>query len=225
MRARNAGRRSHTREKCLSAAAGLLFNKGRSSAPRQIGPQRQRSGTIQERVANESVHLIREFVDDPMRAVANTVDAAIRDIFLEPKDPMKKRTAHRRNPQWPLPVCAVTRRRFPVGASPTRQPLQPEATGTVIEAASRLNGASLSNHDSSPGPSKAMAFLAVGTSDSADDRKPTIGPWAPEPQTSQGVRRLYQCHRYRFQGRRTNVEGSDEVRRDPERRGHERFQP
>jgi len=25
--------------------------------------------------------------------------------------------------------CAVTRRRFPVGASPTRQPLQPEATG------------------------------------------------------------------------------------------------
>jgi hypothetical protein len=29
----------------------------------------------------------------------------------------------------PLCVCAVTRRRFPVGASPTRQPLQPEATG------------------------------------------------------------------------------------------------
>jgi hypothetical protein len=28
-----------------------------------------------------------------------------------------------------LRVCAVTRRRFPVGASPTRQPLQPEATG------------------------------------------------------------------------------------------------
>src|SRR4029077_2734333 len=31
-------------------------------------------------------------------------------------------------------VCAVTRRRFPVGASPTRQPLQPEATGAVMEA-------------------------------------------------------------------------------------------
>src|ERR1700676_568215 len=30
-------------------------------------------------------------------------------------------------------VCAVTRRRFPVGASPTRQPLQPEAIGAVIE--------------------------------------------------------------------------------------------
>ena len=32
-----------------------------------------------------------------------------------------------------LRVCAVTRRRFPVGASPTRQPLQPEAIGAVME--------------------------------------------------------------------------------------------
>jgi len=31
-------------------------------------------------------------------------------------------------------VCAVERRRFPVGASPTRQPLQPEATGAAMEA-------------------------------------------------------------------------------------------
>ena len=30
-------------------------------------------------------------------------------------------------------VCAVERRRFPVGVSPTRQPLQPEATGAVTE--------------------------------------------------------------------------------------------
>jgi hypothetical protein len=30
-------------------------------------------------------------------------------------------------------VCAVERRRFPVGVSPTRQPLQPEATGAVME--------------------------------------------------------------------------------------------
>src|ERR1700737_4222129 len=35
--------------------------------------------------------------------------------------------------EGPLRVCAVTRRRFPVGASPTRQPLQPEATGAVME--------------------------------------------------------------------------------------------
>ncbi|MET4804806.1 DUF5985 family protein, partial [Bradyrhizobium sp. LB11.1] len=30
-------------------------------------------------------------------------------------------------------VCAVTRRRFPVGASPIRQTLQPEAIGAVME--------------------------------------------------------------------------------------------
>src|SRR5437879_10940499 len=33
----------------------------------------------------------------------------------------------------PFRVCAVQRRRFPVGANPTRQPLQPEATGAVME--------------------------------------------------------------------------------------------
>src|SRR5258705_12435271 len=33
----------------------------------------------------------------------------------------------------PLRVCAVTRRRFPVGANPTRQPLQLEAIGAVME--------------------------------------------------------------------------------------------
>src|SRR6195256_5079438 len=33
----------------------------------------------------------------------------------------------------PLVACAVPRRRFPVGASPTRQPLQPEAIGAVME--------------------------------------------------------------------------------------------
>src|SRR5438093_3119180 len=35
--------------------------------------------------------------------------------------------------QLALSTCAVKRRRFPVGASPTRQPLQPEATGAVME--------------------------------------------------------------------------------------------
>jgi hypothetical protein len=33
----------------------------------------------------------------------------------------------------PLFGCAVRRRRFPVGASPTRRTLQPEATGAVME--------------------------------------------------------------------------------------------
>src|SRR5271170_2148819 len=36
-------------------------------------------------------------------------------------------------PACPQCPCAVERRRFPVGANPTRQPLQPEATGAVME--------------------------------------------------------------------------------------------
>ena len=38
----------------------------------------------------------------------------------------------------PLRVCAVTRRRFPVGARPTRRPLQPEATGAAKEVTNWL---------------------------------------------------------------------------------------
>src|SRR5450631_4348151 len=33
----------------------------------------------------------------------------------------------------PVLACAVERRRFPVGARPTRQPVQPEAIGAVME--------------------------------------------------------------------------------------------
>src|SRR6266446_3857589 len=33
----------------------------------------------------------------------------------------------------PLVACAVERRRFPVGANPTRRTLQPEATGAAME--------------------------------------------------------------------------------------------
>ena len=35
-------------------------------------------------------------------------------------------------------VCAVKRRRFPVGENPTRQVLQPEATGATVEVTKRL---------------------------------------------------------------------------------------
>jgi hypothetical protein len=47
-----------------------------------------------------------------------------------PTDGVLNAARHRRRPQR---VCAVERRRFPVGVSPTRQPLQPEATGAVME--------------------------------------------------------------------------------------------
>jgi hypothetical protein len=38
-----------------------------------------------------------------------------------------------RRQERPLFACAVRRRRFPVGESPTRRTLQPEATGAVME--------------------------------------------------------------------------------------------
>jgi hypothetical protein len=46
--------------------------------------------------------------------------------------------AEQRPPSMRSAVSAVRRRRFPVGASPTRQPLQPEATGAV-NSVSELN--------------------------------------------------------------------------------------
>src|SRR5947208_13981182 len=56
-----------------------------------------------------------------------------------------RRLWHSKGLLWPRPalilsveecpgwVCAVQRRRFPVGANPIRQPLQPEAIGAVME--------------------------------------------------------------------------------------------
>src|ERR1035441_3952176 len=46
-----------------------------------------------------------------------------------PPIPILRRSFH----ECLLLACAVKRRRFPVGASPTRQPLQPEAIGAVME--------------------------------------------------------------------------------------------
>jgi hypothetical protein len=45
-----------------------------------------------------------------------------------------------------LRVCAVKRRRFPVGARPTRQPLQPEATGAVMEVTKSLKPSGNRSH-------------------------------------------------------------------------------
>jgi hypothetical protein len=46
--------------------------------------------------------------------------------------------------QW---VCAVQRRRFPVGARPTRQVLQPEATGATVEGTKRLKPSGNACHE------------------------------------------------------------------------------
>src|ERR1700676_2161439 len=47
----------------------------------------------------------------------------------------------------PLRVCAVQSRRFLVGANPTRQMLQPEATGATVEVTKRLKPSGDACHD------------------------------------------------------------------------------
>ena len=50
-------------------------------------------------------------------------------------------------PHCPQRVCAVKRRRFPVGESPTRQVLQPEATGATVEVTKRLKPSGNACHE------------------------------------------------------------------------------
>jgi hypothetical protein len=54
--------------------------------------------------------------------------------------PLERKLAKAVPPRYlrPFPACAVTRRRFPVGASPTRQMLQPEAIGADREVTNWL---------------------------------------------------------------------------------------
>ena len=59
------------------------------------------------------------------------------DLLTAPSPIHTQRVDLTRSPshrEWPLFACPVRRRRFPVGASPTRRTLQPEATGAVMEA-------------------------------------------------------------------------------------------
>jgi hypothetical protein len=62
-----------------------------------------------------------------------------------------------------LRVCAVKRRRFPVGARPTRQPLQPEATGAVMEVTKWLK------------PSESVSRIGDSASVSGDMQNQTGG--------------------------------------------------
>jgi len=56
------------------------------------------------------------------------------------------RGSHDRGEAMTAVGCAVTRRRFSVGASPTRRPLQPEATGAGMEETKCLKPSD-SGHD------------------------------------------------------------------------------
>jgi hypothetical protein len=59
--------------------------------------------------------------------------AAIHAAVVSARDAAPDQADGRLGYECPVYVCAVRRRRFPVGASPTRRTLQPEATGAVME--------------------------------------------------------------------------------------------
>jgi hypothetical protein len=67
------------------------------------------------------------------------------------------------NLRRPLLACAVQRRRFPVGANPIRQPLQPEAIGAVMQrfiaqqAIARTNGRPAAATQPTPRSRRSMA--------------------------------------------------------------------
>jgi len=65
----------------------------------------------------------------------------------------------------PVLACAVQRRRFPVGASPTRQPLQPEAIGAVMEVTKWLK------------PSSSVSRIGDSASVQAATRVSAPGDW------------------------------------------------
>ena len=71
-----------------------------------------------------------------------------------------------------LRVCAVERRRFPVGTSPTRQSLQPEATG----AASRSRPTTFETSPCTPVTSFPISLAAAANSPS---RRPVMKTCAP----------------------------------------------
>jgi hypothetical protein len=67
--------------------------------------------------------LVLDALFDPFRQISSNVEIIGTLVRCSPISASER-------PSW---VCAVQRRRFPVGASPTRQPLQPEAIGAVME--------------------------------------------------------------------------------------------
>jgi hypothetical protein len=64
---------------------------------------------------------------------------------LTPSSCIRRRKAD--SPHRQQRVCAVGRRRFPVGEIPTRQMLQPEATGATVEVTKRLKPSGNACHE------------------------------------------------------------------------------
>ena len=82
-----------------------------------------------------------------------------------------------RCPRCLLWVCAVTRRRFPVGANPTRQPLQPEAIGAVMEVTKWLKPSISVSRIGDSASVQAVTRVNVEQSSKRTMRRPTRQPF------------------------------------------------
>src|SRR6476661_30439 len=77
-------------------------------------------------------------------------------------------------PSW---VCAVKRRRFPVGASPTRQPLQPEATGAAMEVTKWLKPSDSASRIGDGASVQAVTRVNAEQASKRTMRRPTRRPF------------------------------------------------
>src|SRR6476620_5117957 len=76
-----------------------------------------------------------------------------------------------------LRVCAVERRRFPVGASPTRQTLQPEAAGAVMEVTKWLKPSECVSRIGDSASVQAVTRVNVEQASKRTMRRPTRRPF------------------------------------------------
>src|SRR6202040_4233797 len=74
-------------------------------------------------------------------------------------------------------VCAVQRRRFPVGASPTRQSLQPEAIGAVMEVTKWLKPSISVSQIGDSASVQAVRRVNAGQASKRTMRRPTRQPF------------------------------------------------
>src|SRR5262250_75730 len=74
-------------------------------------------------------------------------------------------------------ACAVTRRRFPVGARPTRQPLQPEATGAAVEVTKWLKPSECVSRIGDSASVQAVTRVNAEQTSKRTMRRPTRQPY------------------------------------------------
>src|SRR3984893_5630829 len=79
--------------------------------------------------------------------------------------------------ECPCWVCAVTRRRFPVGASPTRQTLQPEATGAAMEVTKELKPSESASRIGDGASVQAVTRVNAEQASKRTMRRPTRRPF------------------------------------------------